>query len=102
MFRVLSPAEVGALYPGGRVRVSGRMFVLHTMFNMAECCLLAQTLHHYETRPGATVTHTEVTSQGVTRTYADIFKVSREKNGFTTNNSCLFRRISVQQLMICM
>ena len=82
MFRELSPAEVGALYPSGRVRVSGRMFVVHTMFNMAECCLLAQTLHHYETRAGASVTRTEVTSQGVTRAYADIIRVSRETNGY--------------------
>ena len=92
---------MGALYPGMRVRVSGRMFVLHTMFNMAECCLLAQTLHHYETRPGASVTSTEVTSQGVTRTYADIFKVSRDIM-VTTDNSCFYRRISVQQSTTCM
>ena len=101
MFRELSPAEVGALYPSGRVRVSGRMFVLHTMFNMAECCLLAQTLHHYETRPGASVTRTEVTSQGVTRAYADIFRVSREIM-VTTDNSCFYRRISEQQSTTCM
>ena len=78
------------------------MFVLHTMFNMAECCLLAQTLHHYETRPGASVTHTEVNSQGVTRTYADIFKVSREKTVLQPIIHVSFRRISVQQLTTCM
>ena len=48
---------------------------MNTMFNLAETCLLSQTLDLYESRPGAEVTKTGVTVSGKMMTFENIFKV---------------------------
>ena len=45
------------------------------MFNLAETCLLSQTLDLYENCPGAEVTRTGVTVSGKMMTFENIFKV---------------------------
>ena len=75
--RVLTPEKIRELYPNGRVKQdSKKIFVMNTMFNLAETCLLSQTLDFYENCPGAEVTRTGVTVSGKIMTFEDIFKVS--------------------------
>ena len=64
------------LYPNGRVKEdSKRIFVMNTMFNLAETCLLSQTLDLYENYPGAEVTRAGVTVSGKMMSFENIFKV---------------------------
>ena len=53
-----------------------KIFVMNTMFNLAETCLLSQTLGHYESCPGAAVTKAGVSVGGKLRTFENIFRVS--------------------------
>ncbi len=50
---------------------------MNTMFNLAETCLLSQTLDFYENCLGAEVTRTGVTVSGKIMTFEDIFKVRK-------------------------
>ena len=76
--RVLAPEKIRELYPNGRVKQdSKKIFVMNTMFNLAETCLLSQTLDFYENCLGAEVTRTGVTVSGKIMTFEDIFKVRK-------------------------
>jgi len=73
--KVLTSEKIRELYPNGRVKEdSKRIFVMNTMFNLAETCLLSQTLDLYENYPGAEVTRTGVTVSGKMMTFENIFK----------------------------
>ena len=64
---------------------------MNTMFNLAETCLLSQTLDLYENFPGAEVTRTGVTVSGKMLTFEDIFEVGDRRTFFINFNSVLFR-----------
>ena len=57
---------------------------MNTMFNLAETCLLSQTLDLYENFPGAEVTRTGVTVSGKMMTFEDIFKVGEIGEPFSS------------------
>ena len=96
----MTSEKIRELYPNGRVKEdSKRIFVMNTMFNLAETCLLSQTLDLYENYPGAEVTRTGVTVSGKMMTFENIFKVG-DLFSLIFLNPFYFKRILGQLSMI--
>ena len=63
------------LYPSRRVKFDkNKFFVMHTLFNMAETCLVSQMIDFYENR-SSDKNLLSVTYQQKEFTFAEIFKV---------------------------
>ena len=63
-------------YPGGRIRKDGqRIFVMNTVFNLAETSLVASLIDFYEREEGVVIQDKGLTYQGTFLSYSNIFKV---------------------------
>ena len=63
-------------YPGGRISKDGqRIFVMNTVFNLAETSLVASLISFYESQDGVVIQDKGLTYQGTFLSYSNIFKV---------------------------
>ena len=77
IFRVLTDTEIESRYPGRRIRKDNkRIFVMNTVFNLAETCLVAALIDYYEARAEVVEDGKGVRYRGNLLTYCNIFKVS--------------------------
>jgi len=74
-FRILSSEEIKGVYPGKIQRKDDqRIFVMNTVFNLAETCLVAALIHYFENKDSTTCTPSGWSCGGQDFTFSNLFK----------------------------
>ena len=76
LIRILSSEEIRVVYPGKIQRKDDqRIFVMNTLFNLAETYLVAALIHYFESQDSTTCTHSGWRCGGQDFTFSNLFKV---------------------------
>ena len=72
----MTSEEIKSTYPGKIQRKDEkRIFVMNTVFNLAETCLVAALIHHFESKDDTECRATGWVRAGKEVTFAQVFKV---------------------------
>ena len=74
--RMLTSEEIKHIYPGKIQRKDDkRIFVMNTMFNLAETCLVAQLINYFESLDDVEVKDFGRSTKGKETSFASLFEV---------------------------
>jgi len=97
--RIMNSQEIKSIYPGRIQRKDDkRIFVMNTVFNLAETCLVAALVHHFESKDDTVCTATGWTRDGQDVTFASLFKDIRAAIDDIHVDSLLLKKTCIANL----